>query len=216
MEDIFEKKIKKFLPYIIIIAAVYLFMPALLYVFGNKPVLNQIVYIGVFPLVAFGCNFYYTYKNETDWFLAFVAPVLFLPSMFLYGNVRDNLFNSIVFLVSYFICGYLAQLIGEMVSGKSDDDKEKDSDDESIHKREKRPVKKAVPKRISRAQRERHEIEQVQAQSIEMPVSFEEEMAATQSDSDVFEAYGDTTDSSIDDIDAILAEIHSRHEDDIY
>lgn len=208
MEDIFEKKIKRFLPYIVIIAAVYLFLPAVLYAFGNKPVLNQIIYIGVFSLVAFGCNFYYTYKNKTDMFLCFVAPVLYIPSMLLYANIRENLFNSIVYLVSYFICSYLAQLIAEMIAPQSDEEESEQKQDKREHKRH---TKKTVPKRISRVQREQHEIQIEEDNSIQMPISFEEEMKSSVQEDDFSDSYNQT--DTMDDIDAILAEIRNRSDD---
>ena len=71
MDDKFEKKLKEFLPYIIIIGVVYLFAPAILVSTKSTGLLNQIIYIGLFPLTALLCNVYYSYKKANDFFYSF-------------------------------------------------------------------------------------------------------------------------------------------------
>lgn len=197
MEDIFEKKIKSFLPYIIIIGVVYLFAPAIL-VFTGDSILNEIFYIGLFPLTALGCCTFYSYKKEMDIVLAFVAPVFFIPSMFIYGNFMDSWINSLIFLVCYFICSYLGLTIGDMIKGKS-------SDEESGENKKKR-----VPKRVNtRADEDKSTAEMmIEEHDIELPASFDEEIG-----NEEIETVETTYDSTADDIDAILAELRNRRED---
>ena len=204
MDDIFEKKIKEFLPYIIIIAALYLVMPAIMVLTNSSAVFNQIIYIGVFPLTAFACNFHYVYKKQTDLFLTFVAPVIYIPSMLLYGNLRDSVLNSIIFLVSYFICGYLGQTVADMVGTKSDDKDSDKKDGKGNAKSDKHYTRKRVPKRVRPSAHE-HMVSDRLPEDIEMPQSFEELSVDDTEPSISFE-------STSDDIDAILNEIHNRND----
>lgn len=205
MNDIFEKKIKEFLPYIIIIAVLYLVMPAIMVLTHSSTVFNQIVYIGIFPLTAFACNFHYVYKKKTDLFLTFVAPIIYIPSMLLYGNLRDSVLNSIIFLVSYFICGYLGQTVADMITGKSGNNDGYEAENaHSKEKVERHYTKKRVPKRVKTSAHEHRASGRI-PDDIEMPKSFEELELGDTEPSYNFE-------STQDDIDAILNEIHNRND----
>ncbi len=204
MDDIFEKKIKEFLPYIIIIGVLYLFFPAILVFTKSAGVFNQIVYMGLFPLAALGSCFHYSYKKKSDFFLSLVAPIFFIPSMLLYGNIRDSALNSIIFLVSYFICGYLGLTLGEMLSGKLPEKEEKA---EKSHKSVSGHMRKRVPKRVKPSAHKHDSGAGFGLDEIEMPQKFEDELAmndlSTETSPEVF-------DSTADDIDSILEQIHNR------
>lgn len=202
MEDIFEKKIKSFLPYIIIIGVVYLFAPAILVFVGNKELLNQVFYIGLFPLTALACNFYYGYKKEMDFWLSLVAPVFFIPSMFIYGNFAYSPLNSIIFLVCYFICSYLGLTLGDMLKGRNGDNTEKNERSDKTRTR--------VPRRVNTTPREDKSAAElmIEEHDIELPPSFDEEV-----ESGTYDEVETTFDSTADDIDAILAELRDRRED---
>ena len=120
--------------------------------------------------------------------LALVAPIIFIPSMFLYGNVRDSILNCIIFLISYFICGYLGLLIGEMIAPKK---KELQESPEDTHEQR----RTRTPKRVSQKAVE------------ETKEHFESQTAP-----ELFIEESDTT--IAEDIDSILAEIHARHENE--
>ncbi len=187
MEDIFEKKIKEFLPYIIIIGLVYMLMPSLIVMSKGSVLLSQIMYIGIFPLVAFGCSFFHSYKKGSDFFMTLVAPIIYIPSMLLYGNLRDSVLNSIIFLVSYFICSYLGLTVGEMLSGnapKTNDNRQKN-------------VKKEERARVVKEETD------LFVEEFEPAQNFDQIGVQTYDDSYDY----DTTES---DIDAILAELHNR------
>ncbi len=202
MDDIFEKKIKEFLPYIIIIGVLYLFFPAILVFTKSTGVFNQIVYMGLFPLAALGSCFHYAYKKKSDFFLSLVAPIFFIPSMLLYGNIRDSALNSIIFLVSYFICGYLGLTLGEMLSSNNSEQEEKT---EKRHKSVSGHMRKRVPKKVKPSAYKHDSGAGYAFDEIQMPQKFEDMLAEvdTDNDTDVFE-------STADDIDSILAEIHNR------
>ncbi len=142
MEDKFEKKFKSFLPYIIIIAAVYLFSPALLTIFSKNQTspLTYIILIGALPLTVFFCCFHYAYKKENDFFLSLVAPIIFVPSMFLYRLFNYSWITSLIYLISYFICGYIGLILGEMLAKNKKNSKGKETDDK-IKTSQKRPKK---------------------------------------------------------------------------
>ncbi len=194
MNDKLEMKLKEFLPYIIIIGVVYLFLPAVLVFTKSHGILNQIVYIGAFPLTAFICNMHYGYKKTNDMMLSFVAPIIYIPSMLLYGNLRDSVLNSIIFLVSYFICGYIGLTVGEMLKSNKSDDKEN-------------ARKKGVPTVVNTATAK--DEEDVVFDEIELPQQFEEEQVGVE----MFEPEFIPADSyTEDDVDAILRELQSRND----
>ena len=114
MEAKFEKKLKAFLPYIIIIGIVYLIVPALLFV--GSDFVSYLVLIGILPLTAAGCCAYYSMKKENDFWLCLVAPIFFIPAMFLYPIFRSGALIALIYLVSYLLCGYLGLTIGVLVS----------------------------------------------------------------------------------------------------
>lgn len=189
MNDVFEKKFKEFLPYIIIIGVIYLFFPILLVISGNNggsTVFNQITYLGIFPLTALLCCLHYSFKKKNDFVLSLVAPILFIPSMLLYGNIRDSVLNCIIFIISYFICGYLGLLIGEMLAPKKKA-KEENANESSRGRRAR------TPKRVSQKAAEETK-EHFESQNV--------------TDLEIDENYTTTA----EDIDSILEEIHARHE----
>lgn len=197
MDDKFEKKLKEFLLYIIIIGVVYLFAPAILVFTESTGILNQIVYIGLFPLTALLCNLHYSYKKTSDFFLSLVAPIIYIPSMLLYGNIRDSVLNSLIYLVSYFICGYIGLTLGEMLRGT--DSKQ----DKKSARRKRVPV-------VVDTTTANNTFEQ-EVEKIELPQSFEQieelEAVETEAEEPLFEPASSYTE---DDIDAILAELHNR------
>ena len=199
MDDKFEKKLKEFLPYIIIIGVVYLFAPALLVFTKSTGLLNQIVYLGLFPLTALLCNLYYSYKKTSDFALSLVAPIIYIPSMLLYGNIRDSLLNSLIYLVSYFICGYIGLTLGEMIKGSNS--KSKNSD----------VRRKRVPTVVDTSTAQ--EPFEMYVDDIELPKQYEQTEDYTQYE-DTYEepAYEPASSYTEDDIDAILAELRNRHE----
>lgn len=183
MEDKFEKKFKSFLPYIIIIAAVYLFLPALLAIFSKNQTtpLTYIILIGILPLTALLCCFHYAYKKENDFFLSLVAPIIFIPSMFLYRLFMYSWITSLIYLISYFICGYIGLILGEIISKKNK--KSAKEIDGKIKTHNKHPKKVNINEDASND-------------------SFQEDFAD--------ELDTDTT-TTTEDINAILENIHNRH-----
>ena len=190
VDDKLEKKLKEFLPYIIIIGIIYLFVPAILVLSNSSEVLNQVIYIGLFPLTALLCSFHYGYKKKNDFLLSLVAPILYIPSMFLYGNFRDSALNSIIYLVSYFICGYIGLSLADMIKTPKD-------------KKNAGRRRRTVPTVVNTSKAE-VETDNFSVEEIELPFKFEEENNSFEVETESSDRYTE------DDINAILAELHSR------
>ena len=193
MEDSFEKKVKAYLPYVIVIAVVYLFLPAILVFTGqdqHPTFLTEIIYIGVFPLTALICSLIFTVKHKNEFFMALIAPIMYIPSMFLYGNIRDNVVTTLIYLVSYFICGFLGIVLGDILKGKGknkNNAKTQTEDRSSIYQK-----KRQTASHVSRRAREEH-VRQDRYASLGS------------------EKYDDSDPSTTaEDIDEILREIHDR------
>ena len=212
MEDKFEKKLKSFLPYIIIIGVVYLIVPALLFI--NSDAVAYIILIGLLPLTALLCCAHYSMKKENDFFLSLVAPVFFLPAMFIYPIARESLLKAIIYLIAYFLCGYLGLTIGDILANRG---------------KKKKPAEKAErPARPERGEpktrrvepiEDEYELEEEPVQRVERKaataarprrVAVETEKHETFRAADPYEDRSLDTSTTEDDIDAILREIHQR------
>lgn len=198
MEDKLEKKLKAFLPYIIIIGIVYLLVPIFM-PRDNPNALTYIVLIGALPITAVGCCLHYSMKKENDFFLALVAPVFFILTMFLYGIIQNSVIRALIYLVAYFLCGYLGLIVGDILADRNDT---------------KAPVKKTA--RASEATDDIQNEEKEPAERRSAKTSRPRRVAVDRSEPKHFEAqnpYEDTsldTSTTSDDIDAILNEIHQR------
>jgi len=197
MEDMLEKKLKSFLPYIVVIGAVYLFVPAILVFASSAGMLNQIIYIGILPVTALLSCMVYAYKKTNDFYLSLVAPLFYIPSMFIYGNFRDSWLNSLIFLVSYFICGYIGLTLGDMIKGKSEDNEDGSNDN-----------KKSVPKRIDTKKIEEISNSSYMPEDIELPKKFEEDMLSVVDEL----TENEETTTSEEDVEAILDKLQGRED----
>ena len=212
MEAKFEKKLKAFLPYIIIIGIVYLVVPALLFV--GSGFVSYLVLIGILPLTAGCCCAHYSIKKENDFWLCLVAPIIFIPAMFLYPIFSTNALIALIYLVSYLLCGYLGLTIGEIVKtsmgkdAKASDKAEPNKDAAprrterraSVRRSEDRGIEPGTPirrSRTSKARAERVDLDSTDGFFTEDPYSDDSLDTSTTSE----------------DIDAILSEIHQRRGD---
>ena len=117
MDDRFEKKIKVLLPYIIIEAIIFFLMP--LFMGHSEGAATYIIQIGIFPLTAIGCSVFYKLKNQSsDIYVCVIAPLFYAISALLYGMWRDSAINVLVYMASYFVCGYLGLLVADVIRKK--------------------------------------------------------------------------------------------------
>lgn len=212
MDQKFEKKLKAFLPYIIIIGIVYLIVPALLFAEKEKAgFITYFVLIGVLPLTAAGCCAHYAIKKENDFWLCLVAPIVFIPAMFLYPIFRSGPLIALIYLVSYLLCGYLGLTVGDILSNKQGK-KNRSGDDASAPRK---PARKAAERRSSGRgedrsvdpdvpiRRSRGSSARPERVDVESPDAFFAE--------DPYDDETLDTATTAEDIDAILSEIHQRH-----
>ena len=206
MDAKFEKKLKAFLPYIIIIGVVYLVVPALL--FTGVDFVSYLVLIGILPLTTGLCCAHYAMTKENDFLLCLVAPIFFIPAMFLYPIFRSGPVIAIIYLVAYLLCGYLGLTIGDILSGKSQKKKKSAAARNAASKEapaerkpaERRPARRQAarpaetPRQAAPARPERVDVDATENFVTEDPYTDDSLNTATTND----------------DIDAILQEIHQR------
>lgn len=106
--------VKKYLPYTVVIFAVYIIVPLF---FRNAALSNfvGIAWYFIFPATAAASAAIYCSKYGLDFLFSLIAPIFFLPSMFLYyGGI--NLPN-ILLLVVYLVAGMFGLFIGDIALG---------------------------------------------------------------------------------------------------
>lgn len=215
MEQKFEKKLKAFLPYIIIIGIVFLIVPALLFV--NSTFITYLVLIGILPLTAGACCAHYSITKENDFWLCLVAPIVFIPAMFLYGIFQKNALIALIYLVAYLLCGYLGLTIGDIVATTKKKDTKRpadkgDDEEKPAPRRERRPAERRASRRDGRGVEPNEPIRRSRNSSARAG------RVDVDSTDDFFteDPYADDsldTSTTSEDIDAILSEIHQRRSD---
>ena len=106
--------IKKYIPYAVVIFAIYLIVPLF---FRNAALSNfaGIAWYFVFPATAAASAAIYCSKHGLDFLFSLIAPVFYLPSMFLYyGGIN---IENILLLVVYLVAGMFGLFIGDIALG---------------------------------------------------------------------------------------------------
>ena len=239
MEDKMEKKLKAFLPYIIVIGVVYLLVPALVLI-GSDAV-SYIVLIGLLPLTPMLCCAHYSMNKESDFLLTLVAPIFFIPAMFLYRIAQTDFLKAVIYLIAYFLCGYLGLTIGDILANRKDPDRRNRSAERSGRSAERRsapreraprertvsessydmdeePIRRSAPaRRPAPAPVEEDVDDYITSSRRQSAPTRARRVAVEVEEPKRFEAADPYDDSSLDtsttsdDIDAILREIHQRH-----
>ena len=211
MDAKFEQKLKSFLPYIIIIGVVYLLVPALLFV--GSDFVSYLVLIGILPLTAGPCCAHYAVKKESDFWLCLVAPIFFIPAMFLYPIFRSGWLIALIYLVAYLLCGYLGMTIGDILSGRQHKQKktrgEATKEAPASNKPARRAARDAEPSRRAAAKNAEPAPQTAPARPERVDVDSTDHFITE-------DPYEDNTldaSTTSDDIDAILKEIHQRRGD---
>ena len=177
-----KKRFFDLLPYIIIEGVIFLLLP--LFMGAKAGALTYIIELGAFPLTAIGCAVHFAlFKKKRDILICVIAPVFYAISALIYGMWRDSWFTVLIYLIAYLVCGYLGLMLSDLLRPKN----KKEQPEES------KPIRRAAVKRPQRVNVEKHE---------EPAETFKPEDPAQDNSLDT-----STTD---DDIEAILAAIHSR------
>ena len=207
------------LPYIIVIGLVYLIMPALL--LFKSTALSYLVLIGLLPLTALLCCAHYAMRLKNEFLMCLIAPILFFPAMFLYGIVLSDPLRAIIYLIAYFLCGYLGLTIGEILaSRKSAEPKNTRPASRPSRPAERRPevpaVRRTTPERVTvpAEQERRVSVPRPAARPRPDRVAVEAAEAPQRRVSDLYDDHSLDTSTTEDDIDAILRELHQRRSGD--
>ena len=114
MNDKLEKTLKELLPYIIVTGIIFLLLP--LFMGKTASAATYIIQIGIFPLTALGCGVFYKLKmKKNSVYLALIAPIFYALAALLYGMWRASWYTVLIYTVAYFLCGYLGQLLADVL-----------------------------------------------------------------------------------------------------
>lgn len=106
--------IKKYLPYTVLIFAIYLTVPLIFRNSALQDFVGIALYL-IFPATAVASATVFASKYGLDFLFSLIAPIFFLPSMFLfYGGV--SLVN-IILLAAYLVAGMFGLFIGDIALG---------------------------------------------------------------------------------------------------
>lgn len=150
---------KKYIPYATIIFAIYIVVPL---IFRNGALSNfvSIAWYFIFPATAALSAAVYCSKYGLDFLFSLIAPIFFLPSMFLfYGGV--NLAN-ILLLIVYLIAGLFGLFAGDIALGdkrRAREKKEKAEAEEMLleaKRRDERELEKLAADSQGQAEHKRH------------------------------------------------------------
>lgn len=104
--------IKKYIPYAVIIAAIYMLVP-LFFVFTGATfqAYTPAVYDVIFPLTAVVCSVIFGGKHGIDFFFSLVAPIIYIPSMLIYNGISAS---NVILVAIYLVSSILGLFIGDM------------------------------------------------------------------------------------------------------
>ncbi len=174
--------IKKYMPYAVVIFAIYLIVPLL---FRNPATASfvGIVWYFIFPATAIASAAIYCSKYGLDFLFSLIAPIFFLPSMFLYyGGIN---FANILLLVVYLVAGIFGLFIGDVALG----DKRRAREEE-----EKAKAEEMMLEAKRRDEKEKEKLRQGSSYVQDDDFDYDKYL------SDIDKAPKDTSESEIDDI----------------
>ncbi len=147
--------VKKYLPYTVIIFAIYIVVP-LLFRSGASSGFVGVAWYFIFPATAAVTAAVFCSKYGLDFLFSLIAPILFLPSMFLYyGGIN---LSNIILLIVYLVAGIFGLFLGDIALGdkrREREKREKEIAEEMLleakrrdeREREKMVQKKSVPRK---------------------------------------------------------------------
>ncbi len=125
--------IKKYLPYAIVIFAIYLLVPL---IFISEPMqkFSPICYYFILLMTQVVCSAVYCAKHGLDFLFTLIAPIAFLFTMMIYAGGFGNPTN-IILLVVYLISGIFGLFLGDLAFGdarRKQEKKEKQAAEELL------------------------------------------------------------------------------------
>lgn len=103
------KYIKRYLPFGIVIALIYLVMP--IFFQGENYKYDAIEYQFVFPATALLSGVIYSWKRGVDFTFPLIAPIIYIGSVLIYSHF----YHWHIYVFVYLIVGMLGSFIGDMV-----------------------------------------------------------------------------------------------------
>ena len=125
--------IKKYLPYAIVIFAVFLLVP-LIFISDSMKGYAPIAYYCILLLTQVICSAVYCAKHGLDFLFTLIAPIAFLFTMMIYAGGFGNPTN-IILLVVYLISGIFGLFLGDLAFGdarRKQEKKEKQAAEELL------------------------------------------------------------------------------------
>lgn len=103
------KLAKRYLPYAVIISAIYLIMP--MFFQGERYVYDFIEYQFVFPATALVAGVIYCWRHGLDFTVPLFAPIIYIGSVLIYSHY----YHWHIYVFIYLIVSMLGCFIGDMV-----------------------------------------------------------------------------------------------------
>ena len=107
--------LKKYVPFALIIFAVYLLVPLVFLI----PALNNystVAYYFIFLVTQVVCSAAYCAKHGLDFLFALIAPIAFIPSMLIYNGGFTQIQNLVLVFV-YLVAGIFGLFLGDLAFG---------------------------------------------------------------------------------------------------
>lgn len=100
---------KKYIPFAVVIALLYLVMP--IFFQGENYKYDAIEYQFLFPGAALLSGFIFSWKRGVDFTFPLIAPILYIGSVLIYSHF----YHWHIYVFIYLIVGMLGSFIGDMV-----------------------------------------------------------------------------------------------------
>ena len=191
--------IKKYLPYAIVIFAVFLLVPL---IFISEPMqkFSAIGYYFILLMTQVVCSAIYCAKHGLDFLFTLIAPIAFLFTMMIYAGGFSNPTN-IILLVVYLISGIFGLFLGDLAFGdarRKQEKKEKQAAEELLLQAKRRDEREK--QRMANESAQSHRAEDVKRTSYDEDISSTPSTNVDDDDFD-YDKYMSDIDKMLDDMD---------------
>lgn len=100
---------KRYLPFALVFAAMYLVMP--IFFQGENYKYDAVEYQFLFPATALVSGLVYSWRHGVDFTFPLIAPIIYIGSVLIYSHY----YHWIIYVFIYLIVGMLGCFIGDMV-----------------------------------------------------------------------------------------------------
>lgn len=120
--------VKRYIPYGIVIALIYLVMP--IFFQGENYKYDAIEYQFVFPATALLSAVIFSWKRGVDFTFPLIAPIIYIGSVLIYSHF----YHWHIYVFIYLIVGMLGSFIGDMVYKNTAREKERKKTENDSYK----------------------------------------------------------------------------------